>query len=90
MTKQDFLSGKPFRVGFASYKGAETYSYNQKDDYISKQVRSSIDETVVLEGYACNVLEVGRVGFTGFTFIMKKRVVVKYRFEDLVEFKEEA
>ena len=90
MTREQFLNGTIFRVGFLSYKGAETYSYNQKDNYISKQIRSSIDERVVLEDYACNVLKVGRVGFTGFTFIIKKRVVVKYRFEDLVEFKQEA
>jgi len=90
MTREQFLNGTPFRVGFLSYKGAETYSYNLKDNYMSKQIRSSIDERVVLDDYVCNVYKIGRVGFTAIAFVMKKKVVVKYRFEDLVEFKEEA
>ena len=90
MTREQFLNGTQFYIGRKSYKGAETYNYNLKDNYISKQIRSSIDERVVLEDYACNVLKVGRVGFQAIAFILKKKVVVKYRFEDLVEFKEEA
>ena len=90
MTREQFLNGTPFRVGFLSYKGAETYSYNLKDNYMSKQIRSSIDERVVLDDYECNVDRVGRVSFSGFTYVMGKKVVVTYRFESLVEFKEEA
>lgn len=89
MTKEQFLNGTIFRVVGPTYKGAETYSYNQKDNYMSKQVRSSIDERIVLDDYVCNVLKVGRLGFTGFTHVMRKKVVVKYKFADLVEFKEE-
>jgi hypothetical protein len=87
MTREQFLNGTPFRVGFLSYKGAETYYY---DDCIMKQSRSSIDEEVLYKGHHANVLKIGRVGFTAFSFVMNKKVVVKYRFEDLVEFKEEA
>ena len=89
MTREQFLNGTTFRVGFFTYRGAETYSYNARDNYMSKQVRSSIDEKVILDDYACNVLKVGRLGFTGFTHVMRKKVVVKYKFEDLVEFKQE-
>jgi hypothetical protein len=89
MTKEQFLNGTIFRIAGPTYKGAETYSYNAKDNYMSKQIRSSIDERVVLDDYACNVLKVGRLGFTGFTHVMRKKVVVKYKFEDLVEFIEE-
>ena len=88
MTREQFLNGTTFRVGFLSYKGAETYSYNAKDNYMSKQVRSSIDEKIILDDYVCNVVKVGRLGFEGFVHVMKKKVVVKYKFEDLVEFKE--
>jgi len=88
MTREQFLNGTTFRVGFLSYKGAETYSYNAKDNYMSKQVRSSIDEKIILDDYVCNVTKVGRLGFEGFVHVMKKKVVVKYKFEDLVEFKE--
>ena len=87
MTREQFLNGTPFRVGFLSYKGAETYYY---DDCIMKQSRSSIDEEVLYKGHHANVLKIGRVGFTAFSFVLNKKVVVKYRFEDLVEFIREA
>jgi hypothetical protein len=88
MTKEQFLSGTPFYIGGKSYKGACTYYFNE--EYISKQTRSSIDEKVICDDHEVNISKVGRVGFEGYTFVMKKRVVVKYRFSDLVEFKEEA
>ena len=87
MTREQFLNGTSFRVKGVTYKGAETYYY---DDCIMKQSRSSIDEEVVYKGHHANVLKIGRVGFTAFAFVMKKKVVVRYRFEDLVEFIEEA
>jgi hypothetical protein len=89
MTKEQFLNGTQFYIGRKSYKGAETYSYNAKDNYMSKQIRSSIDERVVMDDYVCNVTKVGRVGFEGLVHIMRKKVVVKYKFEDLIEFVEE-
>lgn len=88
MTSEQFLNGTPFRVkGINSYKGAPTYKY---DECIVEENRSSIDERVILTSYHLNVTKVGKVGFEGFTFVMNKKVKVKYRFEDLVEFKEEA
>jgi hypothetical protein len=89
MTKEQFLSGAKFYIGGKKYKGDSTYNFNGAGS-ISKQSRSSIDERVVLDDYECNVDKVGRVGFTGFTFVMGKKVVVKFKFVDLVEFKEEA
>lgn len=90
MTKEQFESGVSFRVKGPSYKGAETYSYNAKDNYMSKQSRSSINDEVVADDYCCNVKKVGRVGFEGFCFVMNKKVNVKYKFEDLVEFEFES
>lgn len=87
MTREQFLNGTPFRVGRRTYKGAETFYY---DECIMKQSRSSLDEEVIYSDYHANVLKIGRVGFTAFTFVMNKKVVVKYRFEDLVEFQKEA
>jgi hypothetical protein len=89
MTKEQFLSGTVFKVVGPTYKGAETYSYNQKDNYMTRQVRSSIDERVILDDYLCNVLKVGRLGFVGFTHIMRKKVIVKYRFSDLIPYQSE-
>jgi hypothetical protein len=87
MTKEQFLNGTPFYVGRKSYNGDSTY-YCNNAECISKQSRSSIDERVVLDDYACNIIKIGTKGFTAFTYVMKKKVVVKYRFEDLVVFEE--
>ena len=85
MTKEQFLNGTQFYIGRKKYKGDSTYSFN-KAGSISRQSRSSVDERVVLDDYECNVIKTGRIGFSGFTFVLGKKVVVKYRFEDLVEF----
>jgi len=87
MTREQFLSGVSFKVKGVTYKGAETYYY---DDCIMKQSRSSLNEEVLYRGHHANVIKVGRVGFTAFSFVLNKKVVVRYRFEDLVEFIEEA
>ena len=89
MTKEQFLSGANFYIGRKKYKGDSTYNFNGAGS-ISRQSRSSIDERVVLDDYECNIFKMGRVGFEGFTFVMGKKVLVKVRFSDLVEFKEEA
>jgi hypothetical protein len=89
MTKEQFLSGAPFYIKGKNYKGDSTYTFNGLGS-ISRQSRSSVDNRVVIDDYECNLFKMGRVGFEGFTFVMGKKVVVKYRFEDLVEFKEEA
>jgi hypothetical protein len=88
MTKEQFISGTPFTIGKQNYKGESTYYFDGGS--ISRQIRSSVDNRVALADYECNVLKIGRTGFEGYTFILKKKVVVKYRFEDLEEFKEEA
>lgn len=86
MTREQFLSGVSFKVKGITYKGAETFYY---DECIMKESRSHIDDKVIFKGHECNVDRVGRVGFTGFTYVMNKKVIVKYRFEDLEEFKQE-
>jgi hypothetical protein len=88
MTREQFISGVTFKVQGPTYKGANTFKYYVKDNYMLKQSRSSIDERVVVEDYECNVTKVSGVGFVGFTYVMKKKVVVRYRFEELVIFEE--
>jgi hypothetical protein len=88
MTREQFLNGTPFTIGQSTYKGDSTFYYDNGS--MSRQVRSSIDQRVVLDTYECNVTKVGRVSFTGFAYVLGKRVVVKHRFEDLVQFKQEA
>jgi len=88
MTKDQFISGTPFYIGRKKYAGANTFSYDAQNNYMLKQSRSSIDERIVVDDYECNITKVGKVQFEGFTFVMNKKVVVKYRFEDLVIFEE--
>ena len=88
MTKEQFLSGVSFKVQGPTYKGACTHYYNAGSNYIGKQTRSSLDDSVVVDDYCCNVLKIGKVGFEGFCFVMKKRVTIKYKFSDLVEFED--
>ena len=91
MTKQEFLSGMCFTIGAPTYKGANTYSYHSSDSNegcIMRQSRSSLDNRVVLNDYECNAPKIGSKSFTGFTYVMSKRFNVKYRFEDLIPYKE--
>lgn len=88
MTKEQFLSGTPFYIKRKMYKGDSTYNFNTVGS-ISRQSRSSIDDRVVMDDYECNIVKLGKVGFTAFTFVLGKKVVVKCRFEDLVQFKQE-
>jgi hypothetical protein len=84
MTQEKFLSGTPFTIGAPTYKGAPTFYY--QDNTICRQSRSSIDEKVILDNYEANIVKVGTKGFSAFTFVIDKKVVVRYKFEDLVEF----
>jgi hypothetical protein len=88
MTREQFLSGTIFTVGRPKYKGASTFYYSEGS--IMRQSRSAKDERVILEGYECNVTEIGSKGFKGFTYVMEKLVKLNYRFDDLVEFVQEA
>ena len=86
MTKDEFVAGKAFYVGRKRYNGESTHYYDTSVGCICKQSRSSIDERIVVDDYACNVKKIGRLGFEGFTHILSKKVNVKYKFEDLVVF----
>lgn len=86
MTAEQFLNGTSFTVGAPMYKGAETFKYD--GSCIIRESRSSADQRVLFFSHECNIIKVGRTGFTGFSFVVGKRVNIKYRFEDLVMFEE--
>ena len=89
MTREQFLSGTPFRlITGINYKGAVTYKYN--GNYLMKQSRSSKDERLLFVNYHLNVSKVGKKGFEGFTYVMEKLVKVKYKYTELQEFIEGA
>jgi hypothetical protein len=88
MTKEQFLNGTSFTVGAPMYKGAETFKYEGGCiGCVVSESRSSKDERVLFVSHECNIIKIGKVGFTGFNYVVGKRVNIKYRFEDLVEFK---
>lgn len=83
MTKQQFQDGLHFKIkGEVDYKGANTYYY--ENDSICQASRSSIDERVVIEQYHMNIRKIGVSSFTGFTYIMNKKVVIRLKFDDLI------
>ncbi len=88
MTREQFLNGASFRPIGGTYKGDWTYKYDGQA--IIRESRSSIDERVLTYSLHNNVTKVGRVAVEGFTYIFNKKVKVKVRFEDMIEFKEEA
>ena len=89
MTKEQFLSGIPFTIGKPTYKGTSTYYCNNHGESISRQYRSSINESVVLDDYECNISKITKNSFTGITFVMNKKIVVRCKFVDLIEFEDQ-
>jgi hypothetical protein len=86
MTQEQFLNGTSFTVGAPMYRGTETFKYD--GSCIIRESRSSKDQRVLFVSYECNIIKIGKKGFEGFNFVISKRVNIKYRFEDLVEFEE--
>jgi hypothetical protein len=89
MTKEQFLNGTPFYIKGKKYAGDSTFTYNEDIGCICKQSRSSLDERMILDDYECNMGKLGRIGFTGFTHVMGKRVIVKLKFSDLIPYESE-
>ena len=86
MTKQEFLAGNPFSIGSKYSKGDSTYyftPYETTPGSLSKQIRSGIDGRAITDNYHLSVDKIGTKSFTGFVYIVNKRVNIKYRFEDL-------
>jgi hypothetical protein len=88
MTREQFLNGVSFRPAGPTYKGDWTYRYEEGS--IVRESRSSKDERLLTYSHHNNVTKVGKVGVKGFTYIFNKKVNISLRFEELVEFREEA
>lgn len=83
MTKQEFLSGKVFRV---SNSGGNTFQYvaheGQPEGSIQRNIMSG--DKVVLFDHEGNVSKIGSKTFEMYTFVMNKKVKLKYRFDELI------
>ncbi len=87
MTKQEFLSGKTFK--FAKGTSSNSFQYGAPPSegcsgYIQRNILSSCGERTILTDYEANVTKVGSKIFTIFTYIMDKKIQLKYRFDELI------
>ena len=86
MTKQEFLSGKTFK--FAKNTGSNTFQYGKSEEgfsgYIQRNILSSDGERIILTDYEANVSKIGSKTFTVCTYVLDKRVQLKYRFDELI------
>ena len=79
MTKADFLAGKPFKLGYSEYK------FDNRDE------RSQINSGFVYEnkftslGYEMWVEKIGEKGFSGYRYVMNKKVKLRINFDELRE-----
>jgi hypothetical protein len=83
MTKQEFLSGKVFKVSNSIV--SNTYQFIPSEDgngYIQKNIMSG--DRVILSDHEGNVTKIGTKTFEMFTFVMDKKVKLKYRFDELI------
>jgi hypothetical protein len=89
MTKQEFLSGKVFR--FEKNTGSNTFQYvSPFEDFgegcIQRNILSSDGGRIILTDHEVNITKIGTKTFTVYTYVLDKKVQLKYRFEDLVMF----
>ena len=82
MTKEQFLNGTSFFLPNKVLRSKDTYVY--RDGSILRQTRHT-DNKVLFDIFEANIEKMGRVGFEAYTFVLDKKVVVKFRFEDLEE-----
>jgi hypothetical protein len=87
ITKEQFLSGKVFKVGDSNRNGIPTYKVERtsisNDAFITDQVRSGLDNRVILENHHMNIDEVTDEGFTGYTNVLGLSVSRDVKFSDL-------
>ena len=87
MTKQEFLSGKSFKL--STYEST-TYKYNPDHvelGSLTKEYRMSKDDhRIILSDSVMNIEKIGSKMVTLYTFLLGDKIVKKIRYEDMVEF----
>lgn len=87
MTKQEFLSGKTFT--FSLHNGRNTFQYVSPfggigEGSIQRNIISLDEEKVILTDYEANVSKLGSKTFTVYTYVLDKKVQLKYRYDELI------
>ena len=89
MTKQDFLDGKSFRFLDYNVKGASTFKYDKPissgdSGTLLQEIRNYSNDKIILTSYHLNVSKVTENSFSGFVYVVNKKVNVRYFFKDMV------
>ena len=88
MTKQEFLSGKVFKISNSVFSSTYQFISNDSNEsgdtkgFIQKNIMSG--DKVVLTDHEGNVDKIGTKTFEMYTFIMDKKVKLKYRYDELI------
>jgi hypothetical protein len=87
MTKQEFLSGKVFKLADHSYSNTYQFIPSKSKDvegFIQRNIMSSDGDRVILFDHEANITKIGSKTFEIYSFVMSKRVQLKYRFDELI------
>ena len=85
MTKEQFLNGVSFYLPNEMLRDENT-TYKYQEEIILKETRNEKGD-VILRRYEANAENIKTKFAEAYTYILDKRVAVKLRFEDLVEYK---
>ena len=88
MTKQEFLNGERFSLEAIVYGTSRTdYNFITRGglNAIDRNYISSLTGEIILTDSEVNISEITKTGFKGFTFIMGKKVEVKFQFKNLLK-----
>ena len=84
MTKEQFLNGVSFYLPNELLRDEYT-TYKYQEEMILKESRNRKGD-VIFRRYEANVENIKNKFAEAYTFILNKRVAVKLKFEDLVEY----
>ena len=84
MTREQFLSGVSFYLPNEMLRDEYT-TYKYKEEMILKESRNRKGD-VILRRYEANVENIKNKFAEAYTYILDKKVIVKLKFEDLVEY----
>lgn len=84
MTKEQFLNGTSFYLPNEILRDEDT-TYKYQEEMILKETRNRKGD-VILRRYEANAENIKTKFAEAYTYVLDKRVAVKLKFEDLIEY----
>lgn len=84
MTKEQFLNGVSFYLPDEMLRDEDT-TYTYQEEMILKETRNAKGD-VILRRYEANVENIKTKFAEAYTYVLDKRVTVKLKFKDLIEY----